>query len=305
MTHLSMKMTLMFALLSAAWGCGPSSTESDTGPAVEESRPSVFVVNYPLAFFAEYLSAGAVDVGFPIPAATDPAYWQPTPDEVIGYQQADLILLNGAGYAGWLDKVALPTRTQVDTSLVYRDQLITLDSGPAHSHGKRAFTTWLDLSFAMAQAEAVATALTRTSPGSGTVINERLEQLTTDLEPLDVRLKKTGERLAGIPLLFSHPLYQYLARRYQLNGRAVHWEPDQFPDERAWQALDELLDEHPAALMLWEDTPLPEIESALSERGIHVAVFRPLGNRPASGDFVSGMRANTLALEAGAAALED
>jgi len=305
MTNQTLKVTLILGVLSLAAGCGQSTSEPETEETLEESRLSVFAVNYPLAYFAEILSAGDVDVGFPIPPDVDPAFWQPSPDEVIGYQQADLILLNGAGYAGWLDRVSVPTRTRVDTSLAYQDQLITLDSGPVHSHGpegahshdEQAFTTWLDLSFAAAQAEAVAAALTAVLPTSATAIDKRLEQLTAELNELDAILRQTGQSLAGTPLLFSHPVYQYLARRYQLNGRALHWEPDQLPDAGEWQALDELRLEFPAVLMLWEDAPLPAIEAALAERGIRVLVFRPLGNRPAAGDFISAMRANALALE--------
>ena len=54
----------------------------------------------------------------------------------------------------------------------------------------------------------------------------RAADLRTKLEAFDQRLLAVGTKLAQRPLLGSHPVYQYLARRYQLNLREVHWEPE-------------------------------------------------------------------------------
>ena len=50
--------------------------------------------------------------------------------------------------------------------------------------------------------------------------------------------------------------------------------------------------------MVWEAAPLPEVAARLSELGIAVVVFAPLGNPPDAGDFESAMRANIEALGA-------
>ena len=44
--------------------------------------------------------------------------------------------------------------------------------------------------------------------------------------------------------------------------------------------------------MLWEGEPLAATRERLAERGIRAIVFSPMGNRPASGDFATGMNAN-------------
>ncbi|RLA05886.1 MAG: zinc ABC transporter substrate-binding protein, partial [Gammaproteobacteria bacterium] len=62
-------------------------------------------VNYPLAYFAERIGGEQVEVGFPVPADVDPAFWSPAADAVAAYQAADVIILNGATYAKWVPKV--------------------------------------------------------------------------------------------------------------------------------------------------------------------------------------------------------
>ena len=93
-------------------------------------------------------------------------------------------------------------------------------------------------------------------------------------------------------------MYQYLARRYQLNLREVHWEPDQVPGKEAVEELDGILKEHAATVMLWEGEPIEASEALLKEKGIASAVFDPCGNRPEAGDFLSVMEANVVNLEA-------
>jgi len=98
-------------------------------------------------------------------------------------------------------------------------------------------------------------------------------------------------------LLGSHPVYQYLARRYGLNLQSVHFEPDDNPDEGTWADLERLHGTHPARTMLWEAEPLPEVAERLRALGIQSIVFDPAGNRPVSGDFLQVMRANVDNLE--------
>ena len=113
---------------------------------------NIHVVNYPLQYMAERIGGKQVAVTFPAPADEDPATWKPSADQVSAYQQADLILLNGAGYAKWIDKVSLPASRMVNTGGSGQDHLIALNEDTTHTHGPTgqhahsgfAFTTWLD-----------------------------------------------------------------------------------------------------------------------------------------------------------------
>lgn len=271
----------------------------------ETGRPQAYTVNYPLAYFAERIAGDKLDVVFPAPADVDPAFWSPTADTVADYQRADVILLNGAGYAQWTQRVTLPQSRLVDTSATLTDRLIPLEDtvththGPGgdHSHAGTAFTTWLDMSLAASQARAVFEALVLVSPESQSEYLEELNALEKDLAALDDRLKTLSQRIGEQPLVFSHPVYQYLIRGYGLNGLSVHWEPDEMPDEKQWRELADLLKEHPSSLMIWEDEPLTATVERLEQIGIRSVVFSPSGNRPEQGSFVNVMNSNVAALE--------
>ncbi|MHC5113853.1 MAG: metal ABC transporter substrate-binding protein [Planctomycetota bacterium] len=290
-------LLLLVVILGAACSREPSAPAGDSGP------PTVYAVNYPMAYFAQRMAPDSVVVGFPAPADVDPAFWTPADEQITEYQQADVILLNGAGYAKWTHRVSLPPSRLADTSQLFADRLIEIENsvthahgpGGEHAHGEVAFTTWLDPQLAVDQASVAAEAMCERWPDHCRAIGDAFDDIARDLHGLDEILKGYAARPQP-PLLASHPVYQYLARRVGMDLRSLHWEPETMPDDDEWEKLDALLDEHPARWMLWEASPDPVIAEALATRGVEVIVYEPCGNAPATGDFLDVMRRNVDAL---------
>lgn len=284
----------------------PGASVSATSKAPSKlDRPRVLVANYPLHYFAQRLGGDLVDSVFPAPPDEDPAFWQPT-DTVIGwFQDADLILMNGATYSKWAEKVSLPAAKLVDTSAGFKADLIevkdavTHSHGPGgdHSHGGVAFTTWIDFTQAASQAAAVRAGLGKVLPQASAKLDAALKTLSEELGSLDARMKVVGSRMKNAPVVASHPVYQYLARRYGMNLKAVLWEPETAPDDKAIAELKAILAAHPAKWMIWEGEPAKESVEKLSALGVASLVFDPCGNTPGDGDFISVMKSNVSALE--------
>ena len=95
-----------------------------TSVGVAAERLVVYAVNYPLQYFAQRIAVDHVEVVLPVPPDVDPAFWQPDAAAIGDLQRADVILLNGAGYAKWVSRVSLPLRKLVDTSAGFSDRYI-------------------------------------------------------------------------------------------------------------------------------------------------------------------------------------
>jgi len=301
-----MKMWFWVAAFSIALaGCSGEKGAETGSQSGGPDKPLVYVSNYPLQYFAERISSPLADVRLPVPAGEDPAYWKPATEDIQLLQRADLVVLNGASYESWIKNVSLPASRLVDTSEDFKEQLIAREKATTHSHGldgehehsATAFTTWLDPALAAEQARAIEGAFSSRWPEHAGQFQAQLDRLAQELEALDAEIKQIVTGNPSAPVLFSHPVYQYLTRRYGLNGRSVHWEPHEMPSEPMWQELNTLLDSFPAKWMIWEGEPSPEITAKLAAVGVHSVVFDPCSGAPEKGDFLSVMKLNTAALK--------
>lgn len=284
-------------------GCDQKKPTSTTDAA--SGKLELMAVNYPLKYFAERIGGDLVEVQFLAPDDTDPAYWIPGEETVIAFQEADMILLNGAGYAQWLNKVSLPPSKLINTSYSVRDQYIEIEGktththGPEgkHAHGELAFTTWLDPGLAIAHADAIRKALSKELPGNREYFNERFMVLTEELQKIDREIEALVSQIPDESLVFSHPVYQYFEKCYALRGKSVHWEPDQFPDPGMWENFEEILEAYSAKWMVWEGEPSTQTMDKLKEYGIGSIVFDPCGNTPDKGDYINVMKQNIYNLQ--------
>ena len=299
------KWCLVAALMFLLIGCSGEKGAEKGGQSGGTDRPVVFASNYPLQYFAERISAPLVDVRLPVPADEDPAFWMPTSEDILAMQQADLVLLNGASYESWLKNVSLPSSRLVVTSEDFKEQFIPQEEATTHSHGldgehehsATAFTTWLDLTLAIEQARVIKEAFSIRWPEHKSQFESQFGTLAQEMEALDAELKMIVEKDPSVPVVFSHPVYQYFAHRYGLNGRSVHWEPHEMPSDDMWQEFATLLGSHPAKWMIWEGEPSADITANLAEMGIQSVVFDPCAGKPDGGDFASVMRLNLAALK--------
>ncbi|MBL9120145.1 MAG: zinc ABC transporter substrate-binding protein [Phycisphaerae bacterium] len=281
---------LVTSLLPVA--CDSGNTPSTGSPARTGEKAAkgaglqVFASNAPLAYFAKRIGDAAVTVSVPPPVDIDPAFWQPTAEDIATMQAADLVILNGAGFEHWRSQVSLVERTVIETAEGFKAAWIETRDGVTHSHGTEgahshagtAFTTWLDPDQAIEQARAIHARLAALLPDQATDLQARFMGLERDLRTLNGQFESAIGSSNGLPLVFSHPIYQYFIRRYELNGRSLHWEPEEMPSESELTAFAHLLKEHPAKWMVWEDEPGQAIRSKLRELGVECVVVAPASN---------------------------
>ena len=293
----------LLSLLLAA--CGGESAPEPAAADAAKTRPLIIASNFPLYFFAREIAGDSAEVIFPSMEG-DPVNWKPGSEAIARMQSADLVILNGADYETWLGWISLPDGILLDTSAGIGDRLIPLQEETVHQHGPEgehshqgfAFTIWLDPTLAMEQASVIEQAISELVPENQQAHRARLANLQARLAALDEELRIAFEAVGGQPLVFSHPVYQYLAARYGLNGVSVHWEPGEDPGIKAWIDFQEVLRSHPAELMIWEDEPGDVTAGQLEQIGIQPIPFHTASNRPEGSDYFDVMNANVDRLSA-------
>lgn len=294
--------TLLIVVVST--GCNSPKKGKPVGSTGDDGKTTVAVSTYPLLYFTQRIAGDHVDVVFPVAddgMDGDPAFWKPSSSAVATMQKASRVLINGAGYETWLQTVTLSDSSVVSTSDGFKQEWISQEStvthqhgpeGEEHSHGEIAWTTWLNPEYAVQQARKVCDELGSLQPDHKQDFETAFAALEKDLRDLRKQMSEIAPGLSGQHVVGSHPVYQYLQQAMNLNMSSVVFEPDADPSAEQWKEFDELLKENPSSLMLWEGEPTATTQKELANRNIKVVVFDPLGNQPAEGDYLSGMKKN-------------
>ncbi len=269
-------------------------------PGMVAAEPlRVVAVHSVLADFTRILGGEHVVVTMPVEEGRDPTLWRPGISEITEIQKADLILLNGADFAVWTSRTSLPRARTVVTTKGLETEFITTDAAVTHSHGPDgehshtgvAAFTWLDMTIAAKQAEAIDAALARRIDGySGNV-----EALLASLSALNERAATLAARVDA-PILTSHPRYEYFARANGLEVIALNWAAGSDPKLDDLVEPDTILSRTPGTLFFWESAPTEAGKAALVERGLTGVLFETGANTDTG--FVDLMTRNLDALEA-------
>lgn len=275
-------------IAAALVACGSSEKEATVGQAgsvsVKSAGPlKVLTTFYPTQYFTQRIGGDLVEVSCPVPMDEDPIFWMPDATAIQQYQAADLIVLNGAGFAKWIEKVSLPQSRILDTALPLEPEFIKFKDAVEHSHGKGGSHahegidghTWVDPVNAKVQAGEIRNALILRLPDAHEILEANYVALAADLDQLDEQFKEIAA--SGMPkLLGSHPAYNYIARRYGWQIENLDLDPAVIPDAKTLEEIREKLKGYPATCLLWESEPVDGMTELLeAEAGLKSITFSP------------------------------
>lgn len=291
----------------AACNGGTTAGTSAADPTPPEGKLSVYTSCFPVDWLTRQVVGEHADVTLILPVGEDPPEWTPTAEMVAAMQKADLVIINGATFEGWVATTTLPQGRIVDTTAGQREQLIVIEEKGTHSHGKEGEHThkgtdphtWSDPAMARAQAEAIRDALIAADPGHTADYELAAKALAENLDGLDVAYRGAMQGYDQGAMATSHPAFNYLGRRYGLHLIDFGFEPDEAPAEMELQRLRDTVAAEGIAVLLWEARPTPEVQAAFDEMGLMSVFLDPL-EQPAEGavyDYLTQSKQNVAVLQ--------
>jgi len=228
------------------------------GQAGAASVPTVKATSYPVWYAAKRIGAPRMKPEIVLPAGEDAATWQPSGDVVASLGEADLILINGAGFEGWVRTATLPTAKVVDSAKGV--DLVEIE-GPTHSHGKAGEHShtgvdphiWADPERFLQQARNVHDALVKADPAGQMVYDGQLGAVERNATDLVAELDPVLAQLKERSVVANHPTFTYWGKRGGFDIPVVDMDPAvMIPEE----TLAKLRETYPAGtLILWESRP--------------------------------------------------
>lgn len=138
----------------------------------------------------------------------DPHLFETTPTVVRQVSGAPIVVLNGAGYDSWMEKLLRASPRSGRAVIVAADLMHTKAGDNPH--------LWYDPRTVPAVARALAAALAAAEPAHKEVYAARLKTFLASLAPLDQRIAALRAKYAGTPVTATEPVFGLMAAALDL-----------------------------------------------------------------------------------------
>lgn len=282
--------------------------------AAQEGKLTVYASFYPMYDFATKVGGDRVTVVNMVPAGMEPHDWEPEAKDVIGLENADVFVYNGAGMEHWVDKV-LATLSNQDLVVVDTSQGQTLLEGHPHDDDAQvadaaheedeAFDPhlWLGPLNAKAQMASIKQALVAADPENAAYYEANYAAQAAAFDALDADFQAALGALPNKTIVVSHQSFGYLCAAYGLVQESIEGlTPDSEPDPARMAEVIDFVKARGITTIFFEELVNPKIaETIAGATGAQTAVLSPLEGltdvqAAAGGDYISVMRENLAAL---------
>lgn len=202
-----MRFLLLLQTL-AALACGLHGLDSH---AADADKPLQVVASFSiLADITREVAGDAAVVTSLVAPNADAHVFEPTPSDAQRIKAADLVVINGLRFEGWIDRLV--------KSSGYKGPVVAATEGiqPRLVRGAADPHAWQSLAHAQAYVKNIAGALARARPGQAQAIQGRAAAYAAKLQALDLQARN---QLAAVPeaqrrVITAHDAFAYLGEAY-------------------------------------------------------------------------------------------
>jgi zinc/manganese transport system substrate-binding protein len=180
-----------------------------------------------LGDLTQQIGGDDVSVTTLVRADGDTHVYQPTPNDAKALKEADVIIINGLGFEGWMSRLieSSGTKAPVITASTGITKTLTLkdteDKSHDHDHHHHDSTdphAWQNVTNGRVYVKTIAEALQKTDPANASNYGERAAKLDAELAALDAWVKTD---IATVPpekrrVITTHDAFGYFADAYQV-----------------------------------------------------------------------------------------
>jgi zinc transport system substrate-binding protein len=241
---------------------------------------------YPLYFFSSEISKDRGEVFNITPAGVEPHDYDPTPQDIVKLKASKMVVVNGAGFEPWLDKLEGELK---DVTIVNTSEGIELqegieeheEEGEEHEEeeGERLDPhVWLSPRLAKAQVERILQGYLQIDSGNRSFYENNAKELSQKLDDLDSKFRDGLATCSQKDFITSHAAFGYLANEYDLNQVAISGlSPDEEPTPAQLAEVTNFARENNVKYIFFETLLSPKLSETIArEVGAQTLVLDPI-----------------------------
>ena len=276
------------------------SDQSKTTSLAQEKQITVLVSFYPLYEFTKEIGKERIDVSIIIPTGIEPHDWEPTIQDLQKMQNADAIVINGAGFEKWLNDFVTsnPNIMIIDTS---KNIELMENSKIYHEHDESNKNPhiWLDPILAKKQIQNIANGLMHVDPEHAKYYQENADAYNTKLDLLDNKIRTELSVCSKKDFIAFHDAFSYFAKEYDLNQHTiVGVDANAEPTAVTLQQIIQNAKSLDLDIIFTEEAVNPRISEVIADEiGGKVLVLSPIEIADKNSDYIQKMEQNLLNLK--------
>lgn len=173
-----------------------------------------------IADMATNIAGGEVDIQMIVPIGGDPHLYEPTPKDAQLINKADLVLMNGLTFEGWLTELVENSGTKAPTVIVTNgidpiESATYKNSADPHA--------WMDAELGLTYIKNIKNALVALAPEHKEVFEFNYGLYKKQLEDLDQYIQQQIQTIPAAQrvLITSHDAFQYYGQKYGIQLEAI------------------------------------------------------------------------------------
>ncbi len=191
--------------------------------AMAQEKPLQVLTSFSiLADMVKQVGGERVEVTSLVAAGEDAHVYEPTPQAIRQLASADLFIINGLGFEGWLTRLLEASNfggTVITAAATVQPLMMENDDHDHHHHSESDPHAWQNVRYAMQYVAVIRDALIKHEPAHTDYYNERATSYLSTLEVLDAEIRASW---AAIPkekrnIITSHDAFGYYAKAYDVN----------------------------------------------------------------------------------------
>lgn len=244
---------------------------ADEGSHVSD-RLSIITSLYPQYDFVRSIVGDKADVILILPPGVESHSFEPTPQNMVALQNADLFLYTGKEMEPWAYKLTGSIDAKIvdlSTGIILMD-LEAHDEEPEDEEHEEQVDPhiWTDPNLAIIMVESILSSLKEIDKNNADYYEANAEVLKQALVDLDTEIKETLSKTTSKTILSGgHFAFGYFVERYGLLHMSPYegFSPDAEPTPKKIAALIETINETDAKAIFYEELIDPKVSRVISE----------------------------------------
>ncbi len=282
------KIWIILAALLLVSGCGNAPAEENNG------QLKVYTSFYAMYDFTKTIAGEYADVENLVPIGVEPHDWEPTPEDMIKLEKADVFVYSGKGMESWCGKVLASLSNKAMTVVEAARGVTELAvEGDVDPH------VWLDPENAVAQLEVITEALARKDPVNAENYRKNFAEQKEKLIALDQEFDAALTACPKKEIIVSHKAYGYLCNAYglkQIAAEGLAADSDASPAQLA-QIVQTMQEKNIHYIFFEELIKSKAMETIQRETGAEALILDPFEGDRENSSYLTVMKKNLLNLK--------